>query len=70
MVTLRTYVSECATEWGPHAQERRHQMMNDVQALCDVNHPSLVRFIGAFHTPENGQVLVALKSRERAGSQM
>ena len=41
----------------PHAmQERRHQMMNDIRALCSVNDPGLVQFIGAYHAPENGQV--------------
>ena len=39
-------------------QEKRHQIMNDVRALCDVNHPGLVQFIGAYHLPENGQVWI------------
>lgn len=38
------------------AQEKRHQMMNDIRALCNVTEPSLVQFIGAYHAPENGQV--------------
>jgi hypothetical protein len=38
------------------SQEKRHQMMNDIKALCDVQEPSLVQFIGAFHCPESGQV--------------
>ena len=37
-------------------QEKRHQMMNDIKALCNVTEPSLVQFIGAYHAPENGQV--------------
>ncbi len=36
-------------------QEKRHQMMNDVKALCEVDDPGLVRFVGAYHAPENGQ---------------
>ncbi len=39
------------------AQEKRHQMMNDIKALCNVTEPSLVQFIGAYHAPENGQVM-------------
>ena len=31
-------------------------MMNDIRALCSVNDPGLVQFIGAYHAPENGQV--------------
>ena len=31
-------------------------MMNDIRALCSVNNPGLVQFIGAYHAPENGQV--------------
>lgn len=30
-------------------------MMNDVKALCEVDDPGLVRFVGAYHAPENGQ---------------
>lgn len=45
------------------AQEKRHQMMNDIRALCNVTEPSLVQFIGAYHAPENGQVgnIMAIK---------
>ena len=39
-------------------QDKRHQMMNDVRALCDAPHvPGLVDFVGAYHDSENGQVL-------------
>lgn len=38
------------------AQDKRHQMMNDVKALCEVDDAGLVRFVGAYHAPENGQV--------------
>ena len=31
-------------------------MMNDVKALCEVDDAGLVRFVGAYHAPENGQV--------------
>ena len=38
-------------------QDKRHQMMNDVRALCDAPHvPGLVDFVGAYHEAENGQV--------------
>ena len=38
-------------------QDKRHQMMNDVRALCDAPHvPGLVDFVGAYHESENGQV--------------
>ncbi len=34
----------------------RHQMMNDVRALCDAPHVAgLVDFVGAYHESENGQ---------------
>ena len=38
------------------AQEKRHQMMNDVRALCSISDPHLVQLIGAYHAPEKGQV--------------
>ena len=31
-------------------------MLNDIRALCCVDEPHLVQFIGAYHAPENGQV--------------
>ena len=31
-------------------------MLNDIRALCNVDEPHLVQFIGAYHAPENGQV--------------
>lgn len=37
-------------------QEKRHQMMNDVRALCSISDPNLVQLIGAYHAPEKGQV--------------
>ncbi len=38
------------------SQDKRHQMMNDVRALCDAPHvPGLVDFVGAYHETENGQ---------------
>ena len=40
-----------------HVQDKRHQMMNDVRALCDAPHiPGLVDFVGAYHESESGQV--------------
>lgn len=38
-------------------KDKRHQMMNDVRALCDAPCvPGLIDFVGAYHDPENGQV--------------
>ncbi|BDA48249.1 Mitogen-activated protein kinase kinase 3 [Coccomyxa sp. Obi] len=42
-------------------REKRHQMMNDIKALCNVTEPSLVQFIGAYHAPENGQIALVLE---------
>ncbi|KAK9902117.1 hypothetical protein WJX75_004920 [Coccomyxa subellipsoidea] len=42
-------------------REKRHQMMNDIRALCNVTEPSLVQFIGAYHAPENGQIALVLE---------
>ncbi|KAK9815893.1 hypothetical protein WJX72_011527 [[Myrmecia] bisecta] len=43
-------------------KEKRHQMMNDVKALCDIpNVPGLVQFIGAYHAPENGEIAIVLE---------
>ena len=42
-------------------QDKRHQMMNDVRALCDAPHvPGLVDFVGAYHESENGQVQLVM----------
>ena len=39
-------------------QERRKQMMNDVRNLCESpDVPGLVQFLGAYHCPEQEQVL-------------
>lgn len=47
------------TELVHRTQDKRHQMMNDVRALCDAPHvPGLVDFVGAYHESENGQVLL------------
>ena len=43
-------------------QEKRHQMMNDVRALCSISDPNLVQLIGAYHAPEKGQVLPGSQS--------
>lgn len=41
------------------AQDMRHQMLNDVKALCDAQTvPGLVSFCGAYHIPESGQVCI------------
>ncbi|KAK9820835.1 hypothetical protein WJX81_001306 [Elliptochloris bilobata] len=42
-------------------KEKRHQMMNDVKALCEVDDAGLVRFVGAYHAPENGQIALVLE---------
>ena len=58
--SLQLFIS-CLCDMGASAtgnmamQEKRHQMMNDVKALCEVDDPGLVRFVGAYHAPENGQ---------------
>ena len=44
------------SSWDVRLQEKRHQMMNDVRALCSVSDPNLVQLIGAYHAPEKGQV--------------
>jgi hypothetical protein len=41
---------------------QRHQLMNDVKALCAApDAPGLVRFRGAFHCADRGQVAIALE---------
>ncbi|KAL3138747.1 hypothetical protein ABBQ32_005592 [Trebouxia sp. C0010 RCD-2024] len=43
-------------------KDKRHQMMNDVRALCDAPHvPGLVDFVGAYHEAENGQIAIVLE---------
>jgi hypothetical protein len=48
--------------WRP-VQETRHQMLNDLKALCDGsnNVPGLVSFFGAYHVPESGQISIVLE---------
>ena len=37
-------------------QDKRHQMMNDVRALCDAPCvPGLIDFVGAYHESDSGQ---------------
>ncbi|DBB08749.1 hypothetical protein WJX82_002264 [Trebouxia sp. C0006] len=43
-------------------KDMRHQMMNDVRALCDAPHAAgLVDFVGAYHESENGQIAIVLE---------
>lgn len=43
-------------------REKRHQLMNDIKALCNVpDVPGLIRFHGAYHCADKGQVAVALE---------
>nr|ADI46833.1 MAPKK1f [Volvox carteri f. nagariensis] len=44
-------------------RETRHQMINDLKALCDApsNVPGLVSFYGAYHVPESGQISIVLE---------
>jgi serine/threonine protein kinase len=51
------------THWAPVLQETRHQMLNDLKALCDApnNVPGLVSFYGAYHVPESGQISIVLE---------
>nr|BBC28469.1 serine/threonine-protein kinase [Yamagishiella unicocca] len=44
-------------------RETRHQMLNDLKALCDApnNVPGLVSFYGAYHVPESGQISIVLE---------
>nr|BCL66198.1 serine/threonine-protein kinase [Volvox reticuliferus]BCL66266.1 serine/threonine-protein kinase [Volvox reticuliferus] len=43
-------------------RETRHQMINDLKALCDApNMPGLVSFYGAYHVPESGQISIVLE---------
>ena len=46
----------CTQNVDVHLQEKRQQIMNDIRGLCDVSHPALVQFIGAFRVPDSGQV--------------
>jgi serine/threonine protein kinase len=43
-------------------REKRHQLMNDIKALCKMpNVPGLIRFYGAYHSADRGQIAVALE---------
>jgi len=43
-------------------REKRHQLMNDIKALCNVpDMPGLIRFRGAYHCADRGQIAVALE---------
>lgn len=43
-------------------REKRHQLMNDIKALCGIpDVPGLVRFRGAYHCADRGQIAVALE---------
>lgn len=43
-------------------REKRHQLMNDIKALCNVpDVPGLIRFRGAYHCADRGQIAVALE---------
>jgi len=43
-------------------KEKRHQLMNDIKALCNTpDTPGLIRFKGAYHSADKGQIAVALQ---------
>lgn len=43
-------------------REKRHQLMNDIKALCNTpDVPGLIRFYGAYHCADKGQIAVALE---------
>jgi mitogen-activated protein kinase kinase 3 len=43
-------------------REKRHQLMNDIKALCSApNVPGLIRFYGAYHAANKGQIAVILE---------
>ncbi len=43
-------------------REKRHQLMNDIKALCNTpDVPGLIRFRGAYHAADRGQIAVALE---------
>ena len=43
-------------------REKRHQLMNDIKALCQIpDVAGLIRFHGAYHCADKGQVAVALE---------
>lgn len=49
-------------------REKRHQLMNDIKALCNIpDVTGLIRFCGAYHCADKGQVAVALEYMD-AGS--
>mmetsp|Transcript_37311 Transcript_37311/g.81262 ORF Transcript_37311/g.81262 Transcript_37311/m.81262 type:complete len:494 (-) Transcript_37311:329-1810(-) len=49
-------------------KEKRHQFMNEIRALCEVKmQESVVKFYGAFFTPEKSQITIVLEYMD-AGS--
>jgi serine/threonine protein kinase len=43
-------------------RDKRHQLMNDIKALCNIpDVKGLIRFHGAYHSADKGQVAVALE---------
>ncbi|KAL6760254.1 mitogen-activated protein kinase [Haematococcus lacustris] len=43
-------------------RDTRHQMLNDVKALCDAQTvPGLISFCGAYHVPDTGQISIVLE---------
>jgi serine/threonine protein kinase len=43
-------------------REKRHQLMNDIKALCNApNISGLIRFYGAYHAAAKGQIAVVLE---------
>lgn len=43
-------------------REKRHQLMNDIKALCNTpDVAGLIRFYGAYHCADKGQIAVALE---------
>lgn len=41
-------------------RDKRRQLMNDIRALCEVQHPGIVSFLGAYSVAESGQVALVL----------
>lgn len=43
-------------------QEKRQQLLTEIRTLCEAPHNlSLVEFLGAFYTPDSGQISIALE---------
>lgn len=43
-------------------KDKRHQMMNDIKALCNADDiPELIKFRGAYHCPDGGQIAIVLE---------